>query len=479
MPEKEVAQQADNKTMQQFLKNFAEMNKYNALALILREAKREKEISQTIEDGVKDYIKNLKEQAKQFGSKAQQYAENMNSNSPEVKEYREQLEQVAGLYVDQMKNVLEKRNRSQEIKGGAMLSKVKIQADKRKAMKSPEYKAYQAEMKSIAKEINQLAKGDMTPETKKKITDLMERKEYLQDHSPLKEFDDKLNIEDRKIEAADKSIEECDQMKEKLGKEQKARLEQITKPQQLVEQQKMTRFQKLLGRITNLFKGGKKGLETFKSTISTQANSLKNSISDKVAQGKDSFNKAMDDLDQKIDETEKVVTGRLQEFGRGAKTVGENVIDGAKNVGENVIDGAKSVGNRAVDGAKTVGNKVVDGAKTVGNTAVQGAKVVGEGAAIGAFAVGYGAYKGAQAIGKGAQTVEKGIVTGAKTVGASFSKIANSVVEFGNKAANKVYDSIENGRDSAEQRYQESKENLYGSKEQDTKEQDNTSPELE
>lgn len=204
------------------------------------------------------------EKAKIYGKKAQDMAENYNSNKAEkgniLQEYQEVLAEIEREYEDRMDAILEERSEWEEEEEITMLQEMDMRDNRKQIQKSPEYLQQMKQEKALKKEIKQaLEQGDLDTVTAKN-----EELKALTEQNPLLKCDKEIAEIQQRREKIQQVIDMCNEEIEKCEEDRDHSIEEVTEDRDnQLAVVKSNVFQKVAGFIINKVIG----LNRFKNKV--------------------------------------------------------------------------------------------------------------------------------------------------------------------------------------------------------------------
>ena len=291
MEEQKNNQEQNHKKLLELLAELTEVQATNAAItakIFAREGKEQ------IEGKAEEMAKLMQEQAKMYGKKAQELAEQYSANSDQkeniIQEYKQALFEISAEYEKRMKVMMVEKQELQAEEQQTYADEKALKLESKEIKKSPEYSKHIEEEKMLESAIRKaLSKGELDVVTQK-----TEELKSLRAKNPLAKNESKIaEVQTRRKEIAS-LLEECEKSIEACKNERFEKIEEVTadKNNQLALMPKQNVVQKIFGNLFNRLNGFNKfknnvianiadKIETIKTE---QLPAIKNSIQEKNEQ---------------------------------------------------------------------------------------------------------------------------------------------------------------------------------------------------
>ena len=306
-----------------------------------------REGKEQIEGKAEEMAKLMQEQAKMYGKKAQELAEQYSANSDQkeniIQEYKQALFEISAEYEKRMKVMMVEKQELQAEEQQTYADEKALKLESKEIKKSPEYSKHIEEEKMLESAIRKaLSKGELDVVTQK-----TEELKSLRAKNPLAKNESKIaEVQTRRKEIAS-LLEECEKSIEACKNERFEKIEEVTadKNNQLALMPKQNVVQKIFGNLFNRLNGFNKfknnvianiadKIETIKTE---QLPAIKNSIQEKNEQFLETMQNKREQIKQKALETRDTVV----ETAKGVKDTVVEKVTGAKDTVVEKVTGAK------------------------------------------------------------------------------------------------------------------------------------------
>lgn len=377
MDEQKNNEELSNKRLLDLLTELAEVQAENAILnakIFVREGKEQ------VKGKVAEISNAMQEQAKMYGKKAQELAQQYSENSKEkgnvIQEYEQALFEINAEYAKRMKVIMGEKQDLQAEEQQTYSDEKILKLENKKIRRSPEYLQHMEQEKRLASEIKKaLAQGDLDAVTQK-----TEELKALKTQNPLVKNEAQIGEVQTRRNEIGALLEECEEGIEACRHERFEKIEEITldKNNQLAVIPKQNIVQKIFGNLFNKING----LAKFKSSVvanimtrvekikTEQLPAVKKTVQEKSEQFVEKMLNKREQLKQKAIETRDSVVEKAIET---RDTVVEKAIETRDTVVEKTTEARDTVIAKAT-GVRDAAIEKVIGAKNAVGQGIQNIK---------------------------------------------------------------------------------------------------------
>ena len=357
----------EDKDYLEFKDKYDEMVNIFNIASIIEVACVARESIDSIESCTKAILDKGALLSKNYGRKAEEYADTLDADSFELHAYNDAMETIDEMFEDKVSLIIAEEKRAESLYEEAIITKARLEHQRTAAMNEPEYEVYKVTLDKLNSKIKTAKKLKNEVEKTKKLVEILEEKENLTDRTPLISYNQQLDEANRQMETAILEIKACEESLENLNKDYQFALDKhISKASSqtaLVEQKEEVTIIQVLKRVFSFFKGGniRRFQDSFETWISGQVDELNRELDSKI--GED--DKIFEDLEQRIDSMEQGNLGRLIGTGRNLVENVKTNLNKENRAGKGIKTGVVVIIKAQETIGKTNGDKMFDGLEAI------------------------------------------------------------------------------------------------------------------
>ena len=357
----------EDKDYLEFKDKYDEMVNIFNIASIIEVACVARESIDSIESCTKAILDKGALLSKNYGRKAEEYADTLDADSFELHAYNDAMETIDEMFEDKVSLIIAEEKRAESLYEEAIITKARLEHQRTAAMNEPEYEVYKVTLDKLNSKIKTAKKLKNEVEKTKKLVEILEEKENLTDRTPLISYNQQIDEANRQMETAILEMQACEETLANLNKDYQFALDKnISKASSqtaLVEQKEEGSIIQFFKQLFSFLKGGniKRFQDSFDAWISGQVVELYRELESKV--GED--DKKFEDLEQRIDSMEQGNLGRLIGTGRNLVENVKTNLNKENRAGKGIKTGVVVIIKAQETIGKTNGDKMFDGLEAI------------------------------------------------------------------------------------------------------------------
>ena len=360
---KKEIQKIEESKYQEFKQKFDEMIEVFRIAAIVDVACISRECVDRSKNCLATILNKGKSLAKSFGTRAQDYMEEVGVDSPELDDYNDALELIDEQFQDRVSLIVAEQKRTEALLENAMITRAKVEYKKTMAMNTPEYEKYKSEITKLNTKAESVKKLKSEVEKAKKLAAIAEEMENLTDRGVLNTYIQQIDEANRQIDAALEENEACEKALDALNIDYQKALDKhvndASNQTDLVEQKEEGFFKQLFNKLARLFKGNsiKQFQDNYEMWLKGEVADIENTVGSRVR----AANQKFEELEQNVDDIEQNNLGRLSGIGRNIVESVKAGLNSEGGVRRTIKTGVTAIITASETISKTNSEKMFDG----------------------------------------------------------------------------------------------------------------------